>query len=85
MLRNLVFITVLIFLGFVSVSKSQVPVGFEMPKIIEPKFKQKTFDIRNFGAKADGLTINTKPIAEAIEAARKAGRSEEHTSELQSL
>jgi DNA sulfur modification protein DndE len=73
MLKNSVLIAVLVFLGFVSVSIAQVPAGFVMPTINEPKFKQKTFDVRDFGAKADGLTLNTKPIAEAIEAAGKAG------------
>lgn len=73
MLKNSVFTAVFIFLGLVSITKAQLPAGFEMPKINEPKFKQKTFNVRDFGAKSDGLTVNTKAIADAIKAANKAG------------
>lgn len=47
--------------------------GYVQPRIYEPRFSKKTFDIRDFGAKSDGITVNTKAIASAIESARKAG------------
>jgi DNA sulfur modification protein DndE len=45
----------------------------KLPKVVEPKFGQTIFDIRKFGAKGDGLTLNTKAINDAIDAAGKAG------------
>ena len=38
----------------------------KMPIIKTPVFKKDTFDIKNFGAKADGLFLNTKSINDAI-------------------
>lgn len=73
MLKTSIFIAVLTLFGFVSITKSQLPDGFVMPKIVEPKISNKTFDVRNFGAKSDGLTLNTKAIAEAVAAASQAG------------
>ena len=37
-----------------------------LPKAIEPVFKKDTFNIFNYGAIADGLTLNTKSINKAI-------------------
>lgn len=68
-----VFIAVLVLVGLSASIAAQLPKGFVMPKINEPKFKQKTFDVRKFGAKPDGLTLNTKAIADAIQAASKGG------------
>ncbi|MEK7724049.1 MAG: glycoside hydrolase family 28 protein [Acidobacteriota bacterium] len=68
-----VFIAVLVLVGLASSIVAQLPKGFVMPKIVEPKFKQNSFDIRKFGAKADGLTLNTKAISNAIQAANKTG------------
>lgn len=39
----------------------------------EPVFKSDTFNIVRFGAKADGLTLNTKSITNAIDACNKKG------------
>ncbi|TWF39807.1 DNA sulfur modification protein DndE [Chitinophaga polysaccharea] len=39
---------------------------YELPVIYEPHFRKDTFDIRAFGAKADGITLNSKSINDAI-------------------
>lgn len=44
-----------------------------LPSIQEPVFPADTMDIRNFGAKGDGHTVNTKSINEAINASNKKG------------
>ncbi|WP_257670213.1 glycoside hydrolase family 28 protein [Parapedobacter tibetensis] len=44
-----------------------------LPTIHEPVFPKDTIDIRNFGAKGDGRTLNTKSINEAIRASNKKG------------
>ena len=41
---------------------------FQLPKIIAPAFKKDTFDIRQYGAKSNGVTLNTESIAKAISA-----------------
>lgn len=38
----------------------------QLPKIAQPVFKQDTFDIRKYGAVADGITLNTTAINKAI-------------------
>lgn len=38
-----------------------------------PVFPDRNFDITNFGAKPDGLTLNTQAVADAISACTKAG------------
>ncbi len=40
---------------------------FDLPVIYEPHFKRDTFNIAQLGAKADGITLNTKIINTAIE------------------
>src|SRR5690349_16148526 len=37
-----------------------------LPKVEQPVFRRDTFSILNFGAKNDGVTLNTKSINEAI-------------------
>lgn len=53
------------------------PVGgkyvYELPKIMDVSFRKDTFDIRQYGAKPDGITLNTKNIQEAIDACSNAG------------
>lgn len=44
-----------------------------LPKAAEPVFKKDTFSILAYGAKADGYTLNTKSINEAITACNKKG------------
>ncbi len=46
---------------------------FAMPQLDRPEFPNRVFDIREFGAIADGSTVNTDSIAEAIEACATAG------------
>jgi DNA sulfur modification protein DndE len=53
------------------------PVGgkyvYELPKVMEVSFKKDTFNILKYGAKADGITLNTKPIQDAIDACSQSG------------
>jgi len=46
---------------------------FEMPDFGRPSFPDRVFDIRDFGAVADGATVNTVAIDEAITACSAAG------------
>jgi len=39
---------------------------FELPKVYEPIFQLDTFNIINYGAKSDGIVMNTKAINDAI-------------------
>lgn len=41
--------------------------AFELPKIYTPHFRRDTFNILNYGAVADGLTLNSAAINKAIE------------------
>lgn len=48
--------------------------AYELPKIYEPHFKRDTFNIMNYGAVADGMTLNSVAINKAItECAAKGG------------
>jgi DNA sulfur modification protein DndE len=47
--------------------------AFELPKIYTPHFKKDTFNIMNYGAVADGMTLNSSAINKAIEACAKSG------------
>ncbi len=47
--------------------------AFELPKIYTPHFKKDSFNILNYGAVADGYTINSTAINKAIEACSKQG------------
>ena len=47
--------------------------AFELPKIYKPHFKRDTFNILNYGAVADGLTLNSAAINKTIEACAKNG------------
>lgn len=44
-----------------------------LPRVITPAFKKDTFNIITYGAKADGITLNTKSINAAITACNKKG------------
>ncbi len=46
---------------------------FKMPEINPPTFPERTFDIRDYGAIGDGITMNTGAIASAIAACAGAG------------
>jgi polygalacturonase len=45
----------------------------KLPVIAKTAFKKDTFNILRYGAKADGVTLNTKSINDAIEACSKKG------------
>jgi polygalacturonase len=45
----------------------------KMPTIMKTSFRKDTFNIIRYGAKADGVTLNTKSINDAIEACHKKG------------
>lgn len=47
--------------------------AYELPKIYQPHFKKDTFNIVNYGAKGDGITLNTQSINRAIQECAKAG------------
>ncbi len=47
--------------------------AFELPKIYTPHFKKDTFNILNYGAIADGLTLNSVAINKTIEACAAQG------------
>ncbi|SDK63657.1 DNA sulfur modification protein DndE [Catalinimonas alkaloidigena] len=47
--------------------------AYELPLIDEPHFKKDTFDIRQYGAKPDGVTLNTDAINQAIAACSENG------------
>jgi len=49
------------------------PLPFEMPEIIEPKFPDRSFDIRQYGAAFENVAATTTAIAEAIAACHKSG------------
>ncbi len=46
---------------------------YELPNYYTPVFRKDTFNIVRYGAKADGLTVNTKAINQAIEACHAVG------------
>jgi len=46
---------------------------YRLPAVKTPVFRKDTFDIRKFGAVADGITLNTKAINDAIVACHKKG------------
>jgi DNA sulfur modification protein DndE len=46
---------------------------YELPKVMEVLFKKDTFNVLQYGAKADGITLNTKAIVDAITAANQSG------------
>lgn len=46
---------------------------YQLPVIYEPYFRKDTFDIVKYGAKADGVFLNTKAISQAIDMAHNAG------------
>lgn len=46
---------------------------YQLPLIYEPYFRKDTFNIARYGAKADGFTLNTNAISQAIDVANAAG------------
>jgi polygalacturonase len=64
-----VWVVVALFFGTTSLA-NDIP---KLPVVALPVFKKDTFNIIKYGAKADGLTLNTKSIKAAIEACNKKG------------
>ena len=46
---------------------------YELPKVLEVSFKKDTFNIVAYGAKSDGITLNSKVIQQAIDACSQSG------------
>ena len=46
---------------------------FSMPQVIQPSFPDYTVNIKDFGAQADGKTLNTQAINDAIKAVHEKG------------
>ena len=47
--------------------------AYDLPVIYEPHFRKDTFNIITYGAKADGITLNSKSINDAITACNRQG------------
>ena len=65
LLPALLFITTM---GF-----AQIKIAADLPAVKKTAFKKDTFNIKQFGAVADGITLNTKAINNAIDACTKKG------------
>ncbi len=65
-------ISTLLFLVF-SIGELFAQASFPMPAVTVPVFRDDTVNIRDYGANENGLTLNTKPITEAIEAIYRKG------------
>lgn len=66
-------IIVLAFILLVGIPFSGYSQSNKLPKVKLPVFKKDTFNIIKYGAKADGVTLNTKSINDAIIACNKKG------------
>lgn len=58
-----------LFVGFVAFAAAQG----KKPTVLGTSFKKDSFQITKYGAKADGITLNTKSINDAIDACNKKG------------
>ncbi|MES2004914.1 MAG: glycosyl hydrolase family 28 protein [Bacteroidota bacterium] len=58
---------------FLKPSAHPEKLAYELPKIYQPHFKKDTFNIVNYGAVNDGITLNTDAINKAITACVKNG------------
>ncbi|MDE3143778.1 MAG: glycoside hydrolase family 28 protein, partial [Bacteroidota bacterium] len=59
--------------SFLIVQYSTAQTLSELPPVLSTQFKKDTFNIKKFGAVADGITLNTKAINGAIIACNKNG------------
>ena len=58
---------------FLKASDFKEKYAFELPKIYAPHFKRDTFNIMNYGAVADGMTLNSAAINKTIDECAKQG------------
>lgn len=77
-IKNILFVVLIVLFGnrtFAQVnSNSQVYSWNELPKASLPVFKADTFNVVNYGARADAYSLNTKAINDAIaDCSRKGG------------
>jgi polygalacturonase len=65
--KRLIFIAVVFISAFQMASAQTRQYSWQhLPQVSSPVFKTDTFNIINYGAKADGITLNTKSINKAI-------------------
>ena len=62
----------LTFLSLISCARAE-NTNPKLPVVQQPSFKKDSFNISRYGAKADGITLNTKSINAAIDACNKNG------------
>ncbi|MCE6991212.1 glycoside hydrolase family 28 protein [Dyadobacter sp. CY323] len=65
--------TMLFAFGEVFAQSKPLPVPFPFPEMQAPVFRKETFDIRKYGAKEGGVTLNSDAIRKAIVACNAAG------------
>src|SRR5688572_24920546 len=70
MKKSTVVFIIVGFFVFAEVFAADLP---KLPNVIVPVFKKDSFNIKNYGAKADGISLNTKSINAAIAACNKKG------------
>jgi len=71
---RLLGIALLVSVGFQSIGQGNAKYSWSnLPKIQQPVFKKDTVNVLTFGAKPDGVTLNTKAINDAISASSKKG------------
>ena len=59
--------------GLLKPSRFTDKLEFELPLVAAPVFRKDSFNIRRYGAKSDGVTLNTAAINQAIAVANEAG------------
>jgi polygalacturonase len=75
-LKNLLWLVAAMAYGQYAYSQTNSKAKYSwdnLPQVASPKFKQDTLNIIKFGAVADGITLNTKSINEAIVQSSKKG------------
>ncbi|MBO9200614.1 MULTISPECIES: glycoside hydrolase family 28 protein [Niastella] len=73
MIKRSVAVTLMIGITLLSRAQTGTYSWNNLPKVQTPVFKKDTIQITRFGAKPDGITLNTEAINKAIEACSKQG------------
>lgn len=60
-------------LGLLKTTRFGDKLECELPKVAAPVFRKDTFNIQRYGAKSDGITLNSTAINQAISLANEAG------------